>query len=521
MKRYSWSDSHRRSGPEAVVPQAWTGQPRPAPGRHRPGYQRPAPFAIIDDRRQDDEPASYSGDQPRHRGARANNNDALHAQALGILTAVAEARDDDAERHQQAEFKRIRDEVLDIAREVAALRRRESGHPAAADLERNTGFERLETTQEIWARDHSPGVPRSSFASGMRPDHRNPFNVRDFTVRDIRNDPAQAPAVSASEVGNRPREQRQRVFGQRRHQPADWTPRKPQVDTADTATAAPAFAARAPLVGAVGKPSRQAPLTPGTPAAQASERHWSLATAAVLAVLTVAGAGLITINLWDSSPWLAHSQQKLADMFHRTPVTDVQAAQPASSARQLPPAYSFAIPDTYGVYAVSDDHLTPLEPLPVRVPDARVSISSEITKPAPAPITNGRVFFVVYHRDLANSVPESASVRVVAKVMQATAFTGGKPKSIAVEDTWAVRGGSFDLRIAPVAANQEMIIIRPADPTFSLSPGRYVLMFKNQAYDFSVAGTVSDTSHCLERADLQDGSVFSECRELPALPITF
>ena len=79
-----------------------------------------------------------------------------------------------------------------------------------------------------------------------------------------------------------------------------------------------------------------------------------------------------------------------------------------------------------------------------------------------------------------------------------------------------MRGGAIDLRIAPVAANKEMILIRPADANFTLSPGRYVLMFKNQAYDFSVAGTVSDNAHCLERSDLQDGPVYSECRELPA-----
>ena len=139
-----------------------------------------------------------------------------------------------------------------------------------------------------------------------------------------------------------------------------------------------------------------------------------------------------------------------------------------------------------------------------------------ITKPAPAPVTNGTPLFVVYHRELATNVPENASVRVFAKVMQASTFVGGKPKPIPVEDTWAVRGGAIDLRIAPVAANKEMILIRPADPNFTLSPGRYVLMFKNQAYDFSVAGTVSDTAHCLERSDLQDGSVYSECRELPA-----
>ncbi len=165
--------------------------------------------------------------------------------------------------------------------------------------------------------------------------------------------------------------------------------------------------------------------------------------------------------------------------------------------------------------------MTPLEPLPIRVPDARVSISSTISKPAPAPLANGHLSFVVYHRELATSVPETASVRIVAKVMQATAFAGGKPKSMAIEDTWAVRGGAVDLRIAPVAANQEMIVIRPADPNFTLSPGRYVLMFKNQAYDFSVAGTVSDTAQCLERADLQDRSVYSECRELPAQPVSF
>ena len=175
------------------------------------------------------------------------------------------------------------------------------------------------------------------------------------------------------------------------------------------------------------------------------------------------------------------------------------------------------MPDTYGVYAVGDGgQLTALEPLPIRIPDARVAISSAITKPAPAPATSGTPLFIVYHRELANSVPENATVRVFAKVMQASTFVGGKPKAIPVGDSWAVRGGAIDLRIAPVAANKEMILIRPADPNFTLSPGRYVLMFKNQAYDFSVAGTVSDTAHCLERSDLQDGSVYSECRELPA-----
>jgi hypothetical protein len=209
------------------------------------------------------------------------------------------------------------------------------------------------------------------------------------------------------------------------------------------------------------------------------------------------------------------------------PVSKTKAMQQAeqdvtASIRQPARATpAFAAPDTYGVYAVSDGQLTPLDPLPIRVPDARVSISSTISKPAPAPLANGHLSFVVYHRELATSVPETASVRIVAKVMQATAFAGGKPKSMAIEDTWAVRGGAVDLRIAPVPGNQEMVVIRAADPNFTLSPGRYVLMFKNQAYDFSVAGTVTDTAQCLERADLQDRSVYSECRELPAQPVSF
>lgn len=256
------------------------------------------------------------------------------------------------------------------------------------------------------------------------------------------------------------------------------------------------------------------------------------AKVALVAALMLVGTALITMKLWGEMPWLAPARQKVADMMVHVsqvpwPVSKTKAMQQAeqdltASIRQPARAKpAFAAPDTYGVYAVSDGQLTALEPLPIRVPDARVSISSPISKPAPAPLANGHLSFVVYHRELATSVPETASVRIVARVMQATAFAGGKPKSMTVEDTWAVRGGAVDLRIAPVPGNQEMVAVRAADPNFTLSPGRYVLMFKNQAYDFSVAGTVTDTAQCLERADLQDRSVYSECRELPAQPISF
>jgi len=243
--------------------------------------------------------------------------------------------------------------------------------------------------------------------------------------------------------------------------------------------------------------------------------------AALFAALMLAGTAAIALTLRGKLPLLAQEAQKTRPVADASSTpAEAAGARPAqlqlASADHTSALYPFAMPDTYGVYAVGEGRLTALEPLPIRVPDARVSISSTITKPAPAPATNGTPLFVVYHRELATNVPEGASVRVFAKVMQASSFVGGRPKAVPVEDTWAVRGGAIDLRIAPVATNKEMIMIRAADPSFTLSPGRYVLMFKNQAYDFSVAGTVSDTAHCLERSDLQDRSVYSECRELPA-----
>lgn len=368
--------------------------------------------------------------------------------------------------------------MLDIARELKGMQRLETRRAAVAAFEGPPA-------REFGVRTKSPGVSRS-----VRP--------------------------SQSQV--RPSEPRPPEL---RPQPARQDPRTGAID-AKTKLAPLRPKTPPPLI----VPGVRAPAT--KPPARAKGFRMSLAArVALVAVLMLAGTALITMKLWGEMPWLTPARQKVAAMLVHVssqvswPLAKAAQAAPSNTAaiaRQMP---AFAAPDTYGVYAVSDGQLTPLEPLPIRVPDARVSISSPITKPAPAPLANGHISFVVYHRELATSVPETASVRIVAKVMQATTFVGGKPKSMAIEDTWAVRGGAVDLRIAPVPANSEMIVIRPADPNFTLSPGRYVLMFKNQAYDFSVAGTVSDTAQCLERADLQDRSVYSECRELPAQPVSF
>ena len=62
--------------------------------------------------------------------------------------------------------------------------------------------------------------------------------------------------------------------------------------------------------------------------------------------------------------------------------------------------------------------------------------------------------------------------------------------------------------------NPEMIVIRPAQPEFSLPPGRYALVLNRDGYDFTVAGPISDLAQCLEQTQAVDQSVYSECRKL-------
>ena len=187
-------------------------------------------------------------------------------------------------------------------------------------------------------------------------------------------------------------------------------------------------------------------------------------------------------------------------------------AAPAKVASR-PGMPNIPMPSAYGIYAVSNGQLTELDLLPIKVPDQRVAISAPISTPSRAHLPIGQLEFVVYRRDLASDAPDRVAVRIVAQVMRALTFnSAGKPKVTKVDNSWVVRGNSYQMRVAPVPDNPEMILIRPEHAEFIFPAGRYALVLKNVAYDFTLDGPITDTAHCLERTDALNSPIYSECR---------
>jgi hypothetical protein len=204
-------------------------------------------------------------------------------------------------------------------------------------------------------------------------------------------------------------------------------------------------------------------------------------------------------------------------LFDSRGMSPVEAIAPASQTRDvapaaaLPPSPSVPLPVTYGVYAISNGRLVELEPLAGKVPDPRVFMSSVIKRPSHTQLPDGRVGFIVFRRDIAASAPDRVSVRVIAKIERTITFSPTASVT-PVDDEWAVRGISHELRVEPVKENPEMLRVRFDDPDFAFSPGRYALVLKGQAFDFTVTGVVSEAAHCLERTEAANGTFYSECR---------
>lgn len=188
----------------------------------------------------------------------------------------------------------------------------------------------------------------------------------------------------------------------------------------------------------------------------------------------------------------------------------------AAPAEPEPPKVTRLLPTSFGVYAVDGEKLYELDPLQGRAPDIRVAVSAVILTPSKTTLPDGNVKFIVFRRDSGNSAPDQADVRVVAKIDQATTFdAAGKPVTGKAEENWVIRNISFPYRTAPVKENPEMYEVQGKDPDVALTPGRYALVIKGQAYDFTVAGAVTDGRQCLARLAAANGTFYSACQKLP------
>ncbi|MGD0845997.1 hypothetical protein [Bradyrhizobium sp.] len=167
-------------------------------------------------------------------------------------------------------------------------------------------------------------------------------------------------------------------------------------------------------------------------------------------------------------------------------------------------------PTDYGVYAVSNGALIGLNPLPGRPPDIRVAVSAAITTASRSILPNGHPRFIVFRHDLASGIADSAEVRIVAKI--AREFSAGVINKKPEEDAWVMRNISFPFRLSPVSDNPEMVELHGDDPALELTPGRYALVLKTQAYDFSVEGKPVDPKQCIERIVSTNGTFYSDCK---------
>jgi hypothetical protein len=204
-------------------------------------------------------------------------------------------------------------------------------------------------------------------------------------------------------------------------------------------------------------------------------------------------------------------------VYERAPTVEAAAAGPLT----IMPANTvarfqdlvFQLPRLYGIYAINSGRLFELESLPGQAPDPRIAVSAAIPRPSHTTLPDGRVAFLLFRRDMASNIPERVSVRVVAKIKRSIA--AAEERAAGPEDAWTIRNIAVDFRVAPVEHNKEMVLLLSEKSDFTLPAGRYALILKGQAYDFTVAGPISDPAQCLERVEAANGSFFHECQVPP------
>ena len=185
-------------------------------------------------------------------------------------------------------------------------------------------------------------------------------------------------------------------------------------------------------------------------------------------------------------------------------------AVPSAAIRQQTPAWP--IPVTYGVYAISEGQLNELEPLGFRVPDPRVFMSATIKSPSRTNLPDGRVVFIAFRRDIATTAPDRVTVRVIARIARAMTFNSTSPAVTPLNEEWTMRSTSYELRVAPVIEQPEMVLFRPESPELCVSCGPLRARAQEPSFRFHSSGPITDPAHCLERTEAANGAFYSECR---------
>jgi hypothetical protein len=172
--------------------------------------------------------------------------------------------------------------------------------------------------------------------------------------------------------------------------------------------------------------------------------------------------------------------------LHDDAVSTTNAAAKMADERTEPETPT---PENYGVYAIAGGRLTELNPLAIKVPERRTYIPGTIVSQSETKrLPDGRLQFIVFRADIAKNAPEKVVVRPVAKIAR-TSEGAGDDKSA---EAWSVGETSYQMNVGPVDGNPAMIVIRPPVASFSFPVGRYVLVVKSTAYDFTVASPIAE-----------------------------
>jgi hypothetical protein len=217
------------------------------------------------------------------------------------------------------------------------------------------------------------------------------------------------------------------------------------------------------------------------------------------------GVDLASLRSAIAHAWSASEPRQVAATIANQKPEPVAAVEPEPKRDPL-------LPTAYGVYAVSGGRLYDLQMLQGRAPDPRVAVSAAITKPSETILPDGHVRFIVFRRDAPGAASDVVEVRVIARVKQAMAFAAGKPVVAAGGDTWVIRNVAIPFRAAPLKDDPQMYEVRAREADSELSAGRYALVVRGQAFDFTVEGKIIDKAQCLERLAAANGVFYSECQ---------